>query len=58
MSHEHRRPLCGLLKYSEEIWGPTKWQKGYEGRADLGNTQPGDGFWFRGPFMLTGRVPW
>jgi putative chitinase len=48
----------GLLKFMEEIWGPTKWQVGYEGRKDLGNTRQGDGFRFRGrgPFMLTGRA--
>ena len=48
---------CGLLKFMEELWGPTKWQKAYEGSAGLGNTHAGDGFRFRGrgPFMLTGR---
>src|SRR5262245_28081439 len=38
----------GELRYWEEIWGPTAVQKRYEGRADLGNVEPGDGFKFRG----------
>jgi len=46
------------LRFMEEIWGPTAAQLGYEGRADLGNTQPGDGKLFkgRGPIQLTGRA--
>jgi putative chitinase len=49
---------CGLV-YAKEIWGnpPTKAQQAYEGRADLGNTQPGDGARFlgRGLLQITGR---
>lgn len=47
----------GGLQWLTEIWGPTPAQKGYEGRADLGNTQPGDGARFKGHGMLqtTGR---
>lgn len=47
----------GYLKYTKEIWGPTAQQLKYEGRKDLGNSQPGDGklFMGRGPIQTTGR---
>ena len=45
------------LRFVREVWVPTPTQERYEGRVDLGNTQPGDGKRFRGRGLIqvTGR---
>lgn len=48
---------CNGFEHVKELWGPTRAQKRYEGRKDLGNTRAGDGKRFMGRLEIqtTGR---
>jgi putative chitinase len=48
----------GCFKYVREVWGPTPAQIRYEGRKDLGNDKPGEGYFYRGRGLLqiTGKA--
>lgn len=37
-----------MLRYLREVWGPTVAQKKYNNRPEKGNTNPGDGYRYRG----------
>ena len=60
---KHKKEMCMLIANLMHETGNFKWMKeiadgwAYEGRTDLGNTQPGDGPKFKGTgvLMLTGR---